>query len=231
MPRQELPLIDLFPLTTRPHSCHDLSLADAGIKALREIKIFESPISLIKAIIDSDGTGEAATALDDALKSSAKYKAWQKSVPKLKDVPNLKAYRTQKKNKNDIGAINTELENIGAFLSSGQILYRGGHFPSEEFIIDRDPVSTSMHPSVARWHALTASKQIGVLRIVHSGSVVAFPYGTSGNQQLKQEFEVLLQGGLLFRQISSQNYGGLDIKFYDISTNNGVAPSEYMSIQ
>jgi len=215
-----LDLIDLFPISTRAHTPTELALAKAGIESLRPVRVFECPTCLVEAIIDGEGLGDAHSAFEDALKACSIYKQWQKSMPYLKDVLQLSAYRYKKKHHNDACAINRELLSVGRYLQSGQILYRGGIFTSERIIISDGPISTSMHPSVARWHAIEVSGQIAILRIPKNKSVLAYPYKTSGNQRLKHEYEVLLQNNLRLEETSMHSHNGTEIRSYDVYPQN-----------
>jgi hypothetical protein len=140
------------------------------------------------------------------------YKQWQRLMPYLKDVPQISRYR--KHRSKNLLAVNGEILNTGGYLDAGQLLYRGGTFVSEQIITD-EPSSTSMNPSVARWHALEVGGQIAVLKIAGSRSIRGFAYSTSGNQQLKHEYEVLLQSGLRLEQTSARTVSGILVKSYE----------------
>jgi hypothetical protein len=209
----ELELVDLFPISTRPHTPMELALAEAGSNHLRPIRAFSSDVDLIDAILeDGDRGDEARGAVEDALRNCAVYKQWQRLMPYLKDVPQISRYR--KHRSKNLLAVNGEILNTGGYLDAGQLLYRGGTFVSEQIITD-EPSSTSMNPSVARWHALEVGGQIAVLKIAGSRSIRGFAYSTSGNQQLKHEYEVLLQSGLRLEQTSARTVSGILVKSYE----------------
>lgn len=215
MSSPELKLVDLIPITTRPHTPLELALAQAGTRQLRAIRSFHSSAELIDAIIEEGGRGnEAGGAAEDALKAHPVYKQWQRAMPYLRNVPKIHRYRTG--SSKDLSAVDGEILANGGFLVSGQILYHGGVLTSAE-ILTVNPISSSMHPSVAISHAIKDNGQLGVLRIGASNSVRAFAYETTGSQKLKHEYEVLLQGGLRLELTSERNVCGIQVKNYDVS--------------
>jgi len=209
-------LVDLFPISTRPHTPMELALAEGELKQLRPIRVFNSDANLIDAILeDGDRADEARGAVEDALRTCAAYKQWQRSMPYLKDVPEISHYR--KNRSQNLLAVNVQILSTGGYLDAAQVLYRGGTFMSEQ-IVTREPTSTSMNPSVARWHALEVGGQIAVLKIVRSRSIRGFAYRISGNQKLKHEYEVLLQSSLRLEQTSARHVSGLSVRSYEVTT-------------
>lgn len=215
MPHAELELIDLFPIVTHPHTPRELALEKYGIEPLRPIRRAETCDNLLDAIIDGNGAGDVHSAFEDALKASPVYKKWQSSMPYLKDVPQLSAYRNKKKKLNDVEAINRELMRVGGHLPFGQVLYRGGCFLTSCISISDGPISTSMHPSVAWWHAKEVKGQIAILRIADNG-VLGFVYKATGHQRLKHEYEVLLQNHLRLEQTSTRLHIDMEIRSYNV---------------
>ena len=205
-------LVDLFLISTRPHTPMDLALAEVGLKQLRPIRVFNSGADLIEGILEEGDRGdEARGAVKDALRGCAAYKQWQHSMPYLKDVPEISHYRRHRSK--SLLTVNVQILNTGGYFNAGQILYRGSAFMSEQ-ILTGEPTSTSMNPSVARWHVLEVGDQIAVLKIDRSRSIRGFASRTSGNQSLKHEYEVLLQSGLRLEQTSARHVGGLSVRSY-----------------
>lgn len=216
MNKSELELIDLLPITTRAHTPIELALSKGELKNLRTVREFENYDVLLDAIIESGGLGDAHTAFEDALKSCAAYKRWQRSMPYLKDVPQIHAYRNRRHYK-DLPAVDRAIRQQGSCLQAGQILYRGGNFTSEHISVSDGPVSTSMHPSVALWHANEVNGQLAILKIAAPRSVLAFVFRTTGPQRLKHEYEVLLQNNLRLEQTSIRSINGMQVRSYDVS--------------
>ena len=209
-------LINVFPLTTKEHSAKEVALADAGNGELREIKQFENEISVVKAIIDGEGLGEAKSSLEDALKSSKIYRKWQDLMPFLKDVPNIYSFRTKSKKKSNVMLVDDEIIKVGGLLPKGQILYRGGCFESKDIEVVDGPISTTTMPSVARWHAKKVEGQIAILKVSGDYKTKAFAFKTRGNQRLKYEYEVLLQNNLCLKYVQSFSHGGMGIFEYEV---------------
>ncbi len=216
MKNPEFKLLDVVPVTTRKHSAQEIALAKAGISKLRKIRMFYDVNEIVKEIIDGQGVGEAKSALEDALKSSAIYKEWQDSMPFLRDVPNIHSYRTKPKHKNNIVLVNDEINKVGGLLPKNQFLFRGGNFQKKDMDINDGPISTTTMPCVARWHAVEVNGQIAILRIAQALKIKAFAFKTRGNQKLKQEYEVLLQNGLCLKFIGSFAHQGMEVIEYEV---------------
>ena len=214
MGNPDLELVDPFPLFTPPHTPHEVGLSEAGLRPLRPLRVFQDVAAFIDAFVGGKDSDEARVTLEDALADCDTYKQWQRSMPFLKDVPSIHAYRNRPYN--DLAAVNREILRHGGYLRAGQILYRGGRFGPDKSVVTDGPMSTSMHPSVARWHASEVSGQIGVLRVAASRSVLAFVYRISGNQRLTHEYEVLLQDRLYLEQNAVRNVGGIEVRTYDL---------------
>jgi len=215
MSNPEFRLVDPFPISTRPHTPTEVALAEAEPEQLRTIRVFYSSADLIDAIVeDGDRGDEARGAAESALKVCPAYKEWQRAMPCLKDV--LEIHRYRRNLSKDLAAVNLEILSVGGYLCAGQVLYRGAQFTSVQ-ILTNEPISTSMNPSVARWHALEVGGQIAVLTIGASHSVRAFAYKTSGHQGLKHECEVLLQSGLRLELTTERTIHGVGVRHYDVS--------------
>lgn len=223
MTNPNLELINLFPLTV--HSHWSLAMRLAQLRTLEPppaTRFFCSAEVLIEELIREGGVGATHNTVENTLKASAEYRKWQCSMPFLKDVPWIRAYRAEGDHMDlaDLTAVNQEVLSKGGYLQEGQILYSGGNFNTERIEIATGPLSTSMHPSVARWHAISSSGQIAILKIAASSSVLGFVYKVTGNQKFKIEYEVLLQNGLLLNQSSACSYNGLEVRSYDVTLND-----------
>lgn len=182
-------------------------------------RIFCSPEALIEEIIRTEGTGETHNAVEKILKASTEYREWQKSMPLLRYVPQIHAYRTEGDHMDHaaLATVNQEVLSTGGYLQENQILYSGGNFNSESIEILDGPLSASMHPSVARWHAIKQEGQIAILKIAASDSVLGFAYKVTSNQKFKIEYEILLQNDLRLNQTSMCSFNGLEVRSYDVT--------------
>ena len=223
MTNPNLELINLFPVTVHSHWTIAMRLAQqSSLEPPPATRFICSPEVLIEELIRTGGTGETHNAVENTLKASTEYRRWQQSRPFLKNVPQIHAYRTEGDHMDHaaLAAVNQEVIRTGGYLQEGQILYSGGNFNSESIEILDGPLSTSMHPSVARWHAINRGGQIAILKIAASGSVLGFVYKATGNQRLKIEYEVLLQNDLRLNQSSICNLNGLEVRSYDVTLND-----------
>ena len=182
-------------------------------------RIFCSPEALIEEIIRTEGTGETHNAVEKILKASTEYRKWQKTMPLLRGVPQIHAYRTEGDHMDHaaLATVNQEVLSTGGYLQENQILYSGGNFNSESIEILDGPLSASMHPSVARWHAIKQEGQIAILKIAASDSVLGFAYKVTSNQKFKIEYEILLQNDLRLNQTSMCSFNGLEVRSYDVT--------------
>ena len=219
MLNQNFNLLNTLPVTTRVHTAQELALTQAGIKSLRTITTFHTEIDVIKDVIKHDGMGEAASALEDAPINSATYKGWQKSMPYLKNVPNIHAFRNKPKYQNDVTLVDAEIVKHGACLLKGQILYRGGKFQAIDASINDGPISTSLMPSVARWHAIEVSGEIAILEVAEDNKIRAFAFKTTGNQKLKHEYELLLQNNISLEYMKSSCHCNMKIHNFKVYAN------------
>ncbi|MBD2719322.1 hypothetical protein [Synechococcus sp. FACHB-909] len=216
MANPDLELVDLLPIrSSYPNSAISQALLEHGIGELISSQVHESHEALLEKIISDEGLGATARAVEEALKASVTYKKWQRLMPYLRDVPQIRAYRMEE-TENDLSGVNLEVLCNGGFLQAGQILFCGGIFVSEQVVISNGPMSTTMHPSVARWHAKMVNGQIAILKIAASHSVLGFVYRVTGNQKFKHEYEVLLQNNLRLVQTSICCVGEFQVRSYDV---------------
>lgn len=218
MDNPEFELFDLIPISTSSHTKIELALALSGTRELRPMHIFDSHDKLLAEIIRCDGTDDAKSAVERKLQESPVYKNWQKSMPYLKQVPKIHDYRHQKR-RIDLVAVNEELMNNGGFLQQGQILFRGSNYAPDQTLITNTPISTSMHPSVAVWHARRNKGHLSILQVAASKAILGFAYKVYGNQKHKGEYEVLLQSNLRLEQTSRCIIDNFEVRSYDVYSN------------
>jgi len=220
MVNPNLELINLFPITVHQHWTIAMRLAQQSSQGPPPAtRIFCSPEALIEEIIRTEGTGETHNAVEKILEASTEYRKWQKSMPLLRGVPQIHAYRTEGDHMDHaaLATVNQEVLSTGGYLQENQILYSGGNFNSESIEILDGPLSASMHPSVARWHAIKQEGQIAILKIAASDSVLGFAYKVTSNQKFKIEYEILLQNDLRLNQTSMCSFNGLEVRSYDVT--------------
>ncbi|NTU50156.1 MAG: hypothetical protein HGA87_04610 [Desulfobulbaceae bacterium] len=210
-------LLNVLPVTTRVHTAQELAFA--SIKPLRTITTFHNEIDVVMHVIENDGMDEADSAFEDALNNSAIYRGWQNLMPYLKDVPGIHAFRNKPKHKNDVTLVDAEIVKCGGHLPKGQILYRGGKFKTIDTIINDGPISTSMMPSVAHWHAKKVSGEIAIFEVAEDNKIRAFAFKTRGNQKLKHEYEVLLQNNIRLEYEESRSHHNMNILMFKIYAN------------
>lgn len=216
----QLALVDLLPISTRPPSQFEINFAQAMGNPVRVSITYHDPLAALQAIIEGEGTGPASSAIEDALRKSGTYKTWQGAMPRLKLVPYIHGFRNLKKHQNDVVKVNEEIMAVGGLLTKGQLLYRGGQFNKNEIIIEDGPISTSLMPSVARWHAAEVRGEIAVLRIAEDNAVRAFVFSSSGNQRHKDEYEVLLQSNIRLTQCASHDHMEIRVVEYEVFAIN-----------
>ena len=100
-------------------------------------------------------------------------------------------------------------------MPQGQLLYRGGNFTAVDMTLDDGPVSTTLMPSVALWHARAVRGQIAVFTVADD-KTRAFVYNASRAQKLGHEFEVLLRDNIALTFIDGHDFSGVQVFRYDI---------------
>lgn len=212
--------VDVFPVCTKSPSQMSVILAKQSGIPINHPKIYAKPHDILPEIISNNGNCAENSAVKDALLKSDVYKVWRKSMPRLKDVPNISNYRNGAKHLNDVDEINKEILATGAFLPKNQLLYRGDVFREEVISYKDGPISTSMMPSVALWHAREVSGDVAILRIAQEHSIQAFVFGVTGNQRNTQEFEVLLRTNIFLQRTNEMVIPGMRVVEYDVYAIN-----------
>ena len=212
-------LLDTFPLKTREPLHRDIQLEKFTGKTVTPSVQYNDYVSLLKNIISNDGTGAARSAIEEYLRHSDIYKSWQNAMPYLKDVPHIHGFRNNKRHKNDVNKVNSEILVNGGYLAKNQILYRGGDYKDNKISYKDGPISTSVLPSVALWHAREVTGEIAVLKIVDD-NILSFAYKTIKSQKHWAEYEVLIQNNVLLKQTKKHNSTSTQIVEYDVFLNN-----------
>lgn len=207
--------MDLFPVLTGEPTQREKVLASVSGLPVPVVITYSTWVELIEDIALNNGNGKGRSAIESALKGSSIYKDWQRGMPFLKDVPNIRAFRTQKKAKVDTNLVNSEIRQRGESFMIGQVLYSGGDFKSKKICVSNGPISTTVNPSVAWWHAKEINGEIGVLRIC-SEKIKGFAYSINKNQIHHGEFEVVLQNNITLNEIRRLNIGGIGVVEYEV---------------
>lgn len=207
-------IIDPFPMDlikctqsgTLEHILRNLS------KEINDPIICNSHLDLLIHVIDNP---ELQKNYKNLLKTSEQYKQWQGAMPDLKDVPLIHNYRHAKPI--DIEQFNNEVIKYGHKLPVNLRLFRGGSIDNTQ--IQRSPLSTSLLPTVAIWHAdndkqPSNTPQISILTI-STKYIKGFVYKTTGNQKFTRECEILIQGDITLKETHQLWYNGYIIKEYE----------------
>ncbi|HCH1474408.1 TPA: hypothetical protein NKQ81_004433 [Vibrio parahaemolyticus] len=212
-----LQLIDVFPVKEGPPTQRDIQLAALQGVILPPPKMANTAAELVDDIANQFVSNGLAWEYEQALNQSQEYKAAKSSMPSLKDVPEIKNYRTKHPHFNE-SLVQSELAKYGDFLSIDQILYHGGAWPvscngaivGSKFVSNK-VLSTTLCPQVGALHGTYHTpKQIWVIRI-RSSAVKAFVFNNASNQTLSHEKEVLLAQGITFECIDVRTVGIFDI--------------------
>lgn len=215
----ELQILNIFPLQVE-HKEEKFIQHERGFltpkQVLKSIEIYDDCQTLLKACIDNRENNLIRNTVEKKLDESPMYRFWQKSMPFLKDVPQIHKYRNNY-HKCDCLATHDEIIKHGMYLRAGQVLFRGGNFNDEKFQITNGPISTSLLPDVALWHTLGKKREVAILKVGTEARIKAFIFSTRGNQNLTQEHEVLLQSHLSFEQTNREEYNEHTIVEYEIN--------------
>lgn len=200
-----LPVINLFPISSRAPNQRDLMLNDMAIKQgfpskLVAVKSAMSPLDYAKQMADQRGNGALAIALEELLRINGNFKNILKNMPPISSMPFTQSYKYEHKTC-DLDAANTEVKNILLRVSKGQVLFHGGVWPSGNIQIGQqiaiNPIlSTSWDAQVAAVHAnyhLDQESFIWVITIENNNGIPAYVFDLDA-PDLGQEKEVILAG-------------------------------------
>jgi hypothetical protein len=200
---QPLPLVDLFPISTRPQSFRDDVLrASAGLPPESPV-LYADALALALTLAGHFSTNTASNAPAHALQANAAYAAWQQAMPAMTKVPALAQYRNGPAANRNWSAMAAEIQVFGGLLTSGQVLYRGTRWPTGttpkpgEAVNNPALISTAILPGPADYHA-KKHKPLGALLVltVEPHCVLpAFAFRNRRNEKLKHEAEVILGVG------------------------------------
>lgn len=200
-----IPLINVLPITQNLPSQRAQILASNKINKL---KVANTPDELIDAIVVSQ---LLANEYEQALASSQTYTAAKTAMPNLRQVPELRKYRTTYPNFCH-SILEIEINNHGDILAKGQILYHGGTWPcTGNSILTNKVLSTSLSPQVAMSHgAAPTVNQIWKITI-SSNYISAFVFNDVSNQSMAHEKEVLLSSNVTLTVNSIRVIGKFEV--------------------
>ncbi len=137
--------------------------------------------------------------IEAALNKSAAYKEWQKAMPS--STPNEISRYQKNYQKSKSFKVSNEIEQKGAFLSTGQFLFHGGLWSQVSSFVTERPLSTSLCPQVALRNAELQGKAYDAGRLdlfvlyITTPNTKAFVFKHKGTS-LGHESEVLLASGV-----------------------------------
>lgn len=198
---QQLPLINVYPISESPISPWDLAMAQAG-GILRVPEVANTPLEFAEITARNFFVNGLQISLDFQLKNSLEYKACKNLMPSLARVPHLKKYRTEYPHF-DLSSVDSEIHHFGGLLQPGQVVFHGGVWPislgncipGQKFTLTK-PLSTTLSAGVAGAHANThAQRQLWVITVARTINTPAFVFSNNRNQFLHYELEILFANG------------------------------------
>lgn len=208
-------IINFLPLRCREPTQIEIVLAQHKNEPIPKAKIFETHLEIVESMVEKECSCCSRSAIDDFLDSSLEYSKWIKSMPYLSKVPLINAYRKDVLPRTEFKDCKQEIINHGMIIPKGQILYSGGTFEINDMSYKEYLLSTTLQPSVARWHSCHYSKHIAILTITDNRT---YGFVMSRIQGYSQEKEVLLAGklNLIFKNLLDM--GEFKIFEFDLST-------------
>lgn len=235
-----LQLIDLFTpayeaWTTRPATEEEMMDASKRVAGRPLLEMNDKLLCTVGSPLDAArhiarvGTDNALVKhIDNALNQC--HPAWRKAMPRATP-PGLTRYKNNY-GKHDPALVNAEINTHGAYLSPGQILFRGGTWTGGG--VTGEPLSTSLCPSVALRNAEHKGKaydasyiDLLVLRVISSATKV-FAFKRQGTT-LGHENEVLLAAGATLTLARSQQVR-TDYVVAGVSMANTPIPTKQVPI-
>ena len=205
-----LPHINPFPISQRPYSQRDIQIAEFNGEKLPMPLQATDPVDLVETLTNDIADNRLPNALHDFLGQSKEYNEWKKSMPFLKDVPNIHKYKNVHLNYDQV-KVDGEIRSCGAFLPEGQVLYHGGTWPETDFLPNSGeqyeltrPFSTTLCPQVAAVHACHHKpKCIWVIKVESATRTPVFVFNNKA-QNLSHETEVLFASGAIITCIATK---------------------------
>jgi hypothetical protein len=197
---QPLPLVDLFPISTRPQTLRDEVLRTlAGLPPESPV-LYADALALALTVAGQFPTSTASNAAAQALLANAAYATWQQAMPALTEVPALAQYRNGPAAKRNLSAMAAEIQAFGGLLTSGQVLYRGTRWPTGatpkpgEAVDNPALISTAILPGPADVHARKHVPLAALLVLTVEPHCVlpAFAFRNRRNEKYEHEAEVIL---------------------------------------
>lgn len=195
-----MPLVDLFPLaSTPPPEREQRRQAAMGCPWVQ--CHYPTPLHVCQALLKQQDHA-AGIAFSTALAASPAYQAWLQAMPDLKQVPALRAYRNDPRNKWSFPAIDGEMRTHGLELAPHQVLYHGGDLGygrplvvGDQRTLDR-VLSTTWTPQVALSHTRRMpGRSLLVLSVSPGSAVTAFAFQNRSTEHMGHELEVLVEAG------------------------------------
>lgn len=140
---------------------------------------------------------EQCIEFETILESSDTLSKWQESKANNFKNPIFKSYQKKYRtfNNNDFKSLGVEIQKNGLFLSKGQVLFRGVCSENRNDNWEL-PVSTTLSPYIATYHALkngyTKPIKIIAIEIKADSTIKAVVAPFGGNVEFGHEYEVLV---------------------------------------
>ncbi|MDR5905660.1 hypothetical protein [Franzmannia qiaohouensis] len=199
---QQLPLVNVYPISESAPSAMQIALAEHTGEVLRTPEVANTPLEFAEITARKFFVNGLQMCLEYNLRNSSAYKDCKSAMPPLYSVPNLKKYRVEYPHY-DLSGVDFEIRRIGLLPKPGQVVFHGGVWPvnsgvcraGQKFTLTK-PFSTTLCAGVAGAHANTHNpRQLWVITVSPMISTPIFLFSNNRNQFLSHELEVLFASG------------------------------------
>lgn len=201
MDYQQLPLVNVYPISELPQSPMHAALAQSLNEPLRIPEVANTPLEFAEIAARKLYVNGLQMSLQSKLRNSTEYKVWKSLMPPLASVPNLRQIRTKYPDFDQNG-VDSVIQQIGCLLQPSQVVFHGGSWPvSGRCFVGQKctltkPLSTTLCAGVAGAHANSHNpRQLWVITISPEINTPVFVFSNNCNQILSHELEVLFASG------------------------------------
>lgn len=207
---QQLPLVNVYPISESPQTATQVALAQSQNEPLRIPEVANTPLEFAEIVARRHFVNGLQMSLNSKLRNSPEYKAWKSLMPSLASVPNLRQFRTKYPNFDQNG-VDSEIKQLGCILQPGQVVFHGGSWPvsggcfvGQKYTLTR-PLSTTLCAGVAGAHANShIPRQLWVITVSPEINTPVFIFSNNSNQLLSHELEVLFASGATIECIAER---------------------------
>ncbi|ELR64465.1 hypothetical protein C942_02489 [Photobacterium marinum] len=206
------PKIDFYPLFDGPSDWEIKEHEQAikfGLPPLRQLKKTEKindPCEFLLHTINNYGHSGLIYNYREQILSSLEFRDVKRLTPYLKDIPSTNRYRNIPQ-RAILSDVNAEIRDFGSYLAENQVLFHGGSTTIDQQIITDRPLSTTLCPQIALWHAendflpnRNLTPVIWILTVSQEIKKKAIIFRKAGSN-MEHEFEVLLESGVFIKPI------------------------------